>query len=60
MCQTSEMFGCPHFNTAMTLFLKLPTNELNQLLRKVVHQSGYVKQFSVLKTSVLISIRIGK
>ena len=42
MCQTSEMFECPHFNTAMTLFLKLPTDELNQLLRKVVHQSGAV------------------
>ena len=28
MCQTSEMFECPRFNTAMFLFLKLPTNEL--------------------------------
>ena len=27
MCQTSEMFRCPHFNTAMSLFIKLPTNE---------------------------------
>ena len=42
MCQTSELFGCPHFNTAMFLFLKLPINELNQLLRTVVHPSGAV------------------
>ena len=42
MCQTSEMLECPHFNKAFGLFMKLPTEELNQLLRKVVHQSGYV------------------
>ena len=42
MCQTSEMFECPHFNMAMFLFLKLPTNELNQLLQTVVHPSGAV------------------
>lgn len=42
MCQTSEMFECPHFNTAMYLFLKLPTNELNRLLQTVVHPSGAV------------------
>ena len=42
MCQTPEMLECPHFNKAFGLFMRLPAEELNQLLRTTTHQSGYV------------------
>ncbi len=41
-CTTSEMNNCLHYNKAIHLFLTLPTNELNQLLKTVVHRSGAV------------------
>ena len=42
MCQTPEMLEDHHFNKAFSLFMRLPAEELNQLLQTVVHQSGYV------------------
>ena len=42
MCQTPGMLEDPHFNKAFSLFMGLPVEELNQLLRQAVHQSGYI------------------
>ena len=42
MCQTPEVLEDLHFNKALDIFMRLPAEELNQLLQTITHQSGYV------------------